>query len=122
MRVHLDEFRLVFLILAVLFLLALISPADVDAQEVQPQDQWVKGAVLLGRSNAGNCIAHPFVNVDEADDDPDTGEPQILGYEPGNVQTNRKGEVIWERVKQNLFAERNRPFRNTTCKAPPYEE
>jgi len=123
-RIQFDEFRAVLVILAILFALACLSPNDADAAEVKKGDEWVKGALVLGVSNAGNCVFAPFVMVGQADDDPDTGDGQILGYEPGDVRTDREGHIIWQRAAEAQFVKLGglKSVKGRVCKAPPYVE
>ena len=92
-----------FLWLIVLFVL-IIAFADIGkAEEIYPQKEWVWGCQIKGRSLEGGCVLRLFTKVGEADNDVDTDEPQILGFEPGNVEVNRKGQPIWMRIPARLF-------------------
>lgn len=71
--------------------------------EIPGQDEWVEGGVIRGITLDRQCRIRPFTKVGIANDNPDDGKPQILGFEPGNVQISRNGEPIWERVYAYLF-------------------
>jgi hypothetical protein len=67
-------------------------------------DGPVKGAVFLGNTISGDCMWKPFIKTDDTMDNPDTNEPQILGYSPGNVVIARDGkDIIPERVLASAF-------------------
>jgi hypothetical protein len=106
----------------VIFFVLCLYASVVRAQEVRPQSEWVKGGVYVGRSNSGSCVSKPFVKVGDAEDNADDGKPQILGYDPTNIQKNYKGDIVWERVYEELFDPLNHPFHNTPCKCPPFNE
>ena len=99
-----------------LILLLLLS------SDIENEKDWVKGAVVVAVTNSGGCLFKPFVKTGITEDNPDTGEPQILGYEPGNVIISKKGEVIWERVEERVFLPRGQAkvIRGRMCKSPPY--
>lgn len=101
------------------WLTLLLAGAALEADEVYEEGDWVKGGVA-SRTNSGQCYYKPFVKVGITNDDPDTGEPQIIGYTPGNVQVSRKGDVIWERVHEKRFARRGIPARGCSERCPNY--
>jgi hypothetical protein len=101
MKEHIDEFRITFLILAVLYLTAALAPAQAD--NVYPENEWVWGCQIRGRSLNGACITRQFTKVGEADNDVDTDDPRVLGFEPGNVPLNRDGKPVWSRLNLSLF-------------------
>lgn len=110
--------------ISMVLVLVFLAVAAVKAfgEEVSPKSEWVKGGVVIGTTGEG-CVFKPFVKVGDAEDDED-GNTQILGYEPGNVQVNRKGEVVWERVRERVFIPLNRAKQigGRLCKCPPFDE
>ena len=89
-----------------------------------PQSEWVKGAVVVGINASGGCVFKPFVQTGTAGNDPDDDSPQILGYSPGNVQVDKQGRVVFERVAESSFIPLHRwkSVHGRLCKCPPYEE
>ena len=81
MRVHFDEMRAVFLILALLFILASLSPADA---EQQPGD--IRGCYVTYIAQSGKYTFEPFLKVADKDSPSEDGEPEIWGFRPWNLQ------------------------------------
>lgn len=91
--------------------------------EVRSRSEWVRGAIVIGVTNSGSCVYKPFVKVGDTEPD-DMGEAQILGFEPGNVQVGKNGEIVWERVYEKQFI-RLHGFKSVNgrmCRCPPYDE
>jgi hypothetical protein len=66
-----------------------------------------KGCVVLYCSYSGSAVMKSFVKVaDSEQDDADTDEPQIWGYDPSNVTKDKSGKIIFERVKEKQFIRR----------------
>ena len=105
-------------ILVLLFLASLVF----GEEEIFDKKDWKKGAVITGITKSGSCVFKPFIQVGNADPDPDYDTPMILGYSPGNVRTNSKGEVVWERVYKEAFVllHRVKTINGRMCKCPPY--
>lgn len=106
----------------IIFFVLSIYATSVNA-EVSPEKEWVKGCVVVGRTNSGSNLFRPFIKTGDTEDDPDTGEVQILGYEPGNVII-KNGQVVWERVHEQVFIQLNKhkPVNGRPCGCPPYNE
>lgn len=83
---------------------------------------WVKGALVVAVKNDGGCWFKPFVKVGDTTNNPDDDSPQILGFTPGEVVVDRNGEVVLERVSEDLFIPLNqrRVVNGRLCKCPPY--
>ncbi len=107
--------------LIIFFILSMYASA-INAEET-PQSDWVKGCVVIGSSNQHHPVFRPFIKTGIADDDPDNGEEQILGYEPGNVVIHN-GTVVYERVKKASFLSlhEHKPISGMICTCPPYDE
>lgn len=86
-------------------------------------DDTVKGAVVIGVTNSGNCLFRPFVKTADTDNYADDDRPQILGYEPGNVVV-KNGTVVLERVFEEQFIPLKgfKSVHGRLCKCPPYNE
>lgn len=107
------------------FLLAVLCVAlgiaTAKSEDVKDQKDWIKGGIA-SKSNSGQCLYRPFVSVGITDDDPDTGEAQLIGYSPGNVQVSHiDGKVIWERVYAKKFVRRGMPASGCLEKCPMYD-
>lgn len=81
----------------------LVGATYVHAEEVYDQKEWVWGCQIRGRALNGDCVVRKFTKVGNADNDVDTDEEQVLGFEPGNVPISRDGKPIFTRMKTNLF-------------------
>lgn len=84
-------------------ILLLVGATFVHAEEVYPEKEWVWGCQIRGRTLSGDCVVRKFTKVGDADNDVDTDEEQVLGFEPGNVPVSRSGEPIWTRLKADRF-------------------
>lgn len=93
----------VYLLLGFAFL---VSPF-LYGEEVTPTES-TKGCVMLFCSRvSGGGITKFFLKVaDSEQDDPDTGDHQIWGYNPLNKTFDRKGNLIFERVNEKDFIRR----------------
>lgn len=117
MKVHFSEFGWTLII----FFLISIYATVVEGQ-VKEKSEWVKGGVYVGRSASGSCVSKPFVKVGDTENNADDDRQQILGYNPLDIQRNYKGDIVWERVYEDDFAEINHPYKSHPCRCPPYNE
>ena len=86
--------------------IVLFTGAQLFAEEIKDEKEWEWGCQIRGRSLAGECVMRKFTKVGEADNDVDTDEPQVLGFEPGNVPISKDGKPIFSRLKEYLFLKR----------------
>lgn len=91
----------------ILLSLVLLSCASVPPVTVSPTVEYVEGAVVVGITPDGRCVYKPFLKFKDTEDNPDTGEPQILGVTPGDVVILHD-EVVFERVLASEFVELHR--------------
>lgn len=77
--------------------------AQLIAEEVYDPKEWVWGCQIKGRTLDGNCVMTRFTKVGDADNDVDTDEPQVLGFQPGNVPVNKDGKPIFTRLLEVKF-------------------
>ena len=87
---------------AAIVLLGLLA-FSVFAEEIREEKEWVWGCQIRGRTLDGNCVVRRFTKVGDADNDVDTDEEQVLGFEPGNVPIARDGQPIFSRLRSALF-------------------
>lgn len=92
----------IWIVVIFLTLLYAVSCPRMDAEEIYPEKEWVWGCQIKGRTLEGECVVRLFTKVGEADSDVDTGEPRILGFEPGNVPIVN-GKPVWTRLPDKLF-------------------
>lgn len=92
--------------------------------EINSEKEWIKGSVVIGIKNDGGCVFKPFVKVGDAEDNSDNDKSQILGYSPGNVYVDGKGQVVFERVYEEQFIplHQHRSVHGRLCSCPPYNE
>lgn len=81
----------------------LITVSTLFGETVKPTER-TKGCVMRGCSFEGGCITQLFVKVaNDENDDPDTGQSQIWGYDPLNVHKDSKGNVVFVREFEKDF-------------------
>lgn len=85
------------------FGVTLFVAGQLMAEEVRDEKEWVWGCQIRGRAVSGDCVMRRFTKVGEANNDVDTDEPQILGFEPGNVPVSRDGQPIFTRLLEVKF-------------------
>lgn len=91
----------------VLGLTILVSPF-LYAEEVKPTEQ-TKGCVMTFCTLEGNGMTRYFVKIANSEyDDPDTGESQIWGYDPVNKTLDKKGKIVFERIREKDFIKAGR--------------
>lgn len=73
------------------------------AEEIREEKEWVWGCQIRGRTLAGDCAMRRFTKIGEADNEVDTDEPQVLGFEPGNVPVSKGGKPIFTRLLEKRF-------------------
>lgn len=114
--------RLLYLGIALTFLCVMFALGAKAEDVIYPEKEWVKGAVVVGVKNDGGCVYKPFVKTGDTNNNPDDDQPQILGYEPGNVMISKDGEVIWERVYEAQFIPLNKrkTVNGRVCACPAY--
>ena len=77
----------------------LLLTTQLMAEEVYPEKEWVWGCQIRGRSLSGDCAVRRFTKVGETENDVDTDEERVLGFEPGNVPITDDGEPVYSRIK-----------------------
>lgn len=101
--------------LGVVFMLA---STHTYGEEVYPEKEWVWGCQIRGRSVSGECVMWKFTKVGETENDVDTDEPRVLGFEPGNMPISRDGMPIWSRIRAPMWMKPGevRIYEAATCK------
>lgn len=92
-----------FLWLVVLLVLTLAFSSIGKAEEIHPEKEWVWGCQIKGRSLEGGCVLYRFTKVGEVENDVDTDEPRVIGFEPGNVYVDSQGRPVWMRIPAKSF-------------------
>jgi hypothetical protein len=98
-RVQLDELRLVFLIIAALWVLASFSPAEANDQ---PGD--VRGCIATYISQSGKYLYEPFLKVADKESPAEDGAAEVWGFRPWNLEPpDKEGKTHAVNVRADVF-------------------
>jgi hypothetical protein len=106
--------------LSMVIVIEFLTIFAMKADEILDQKDWKKGAAVTFIKADGGCVFKPFLKVGTSDDW--EGVPQVLGVTPGEVQFDKDGNVILERIGEAVFIPLGhaKNIRGRICRCPPY--